>query len=62
MATLVDWFFYEVKQQRSWLVPGWVTAVLDFIEDLVSRYNTVFVVARFSSLTLVPLNPDRYYF
>ena len=31
-------FLYEVKQQRSRLVPGWVTAVLDFIEDPVSRY------------------------
>ena len=31
-------FFYEVKQRRSRLVPGWVTAVLDFVEDLVSRY------------------------
>ena len=31
-------FFYEVKQRRSRLVPGWVTAVLDFVEDPVSRY------------------------
>ena len=31
-------FFYEVKQWRSRLVPGWVTAVLDFVEDPVSRY------------------------
>ena len=30
--------FYEVKQRRSLLVPGWVTAVLDFVEDPVSRY------------------------
>ena len=29
---------YEVKQRRSRLVPGWVTAMLDFIEDPVSRY------------------------
>ena len=29
---------YEVKQRRSRLVPGWVTAVLDFVEDPVSRY------------------------
>ena len=41
MATLVEWlFFYEVKQRRSQLVPGWVTAVLDFVKDPVSRYNT----------------------
>ena len=33
-------FFYEVKQRGSRLVPGWVTAVLDFVEDPVSRYNT----------------------
>ena len=39
IATLVDWLFYEVKQRRSWLVPGWVAAVLDFVEDPVSRYN-----------------------
>ena len=31
-------FFYEVKQRRSRLVSGWVTAVLDFVEDPVSRY------------------------
>ena len=33
-----DWLFYEVKQRRSRLVPGWVTAVLDFVEDPISRY------------------------
>ena len=31
-------FFYEVKQRRAPLVPGWVTAVLDFVGDPVSRY------------------------
>ena len=31
---------YEVKQRKSQLVPGWVAAVLDFVEDPVSRYNT----------------------
>ena len=31
-------FFYVVKLQGSRLVPGWVTAVLDFVEDPVSRY------------------------
>ena len=29
-------FFYEAKQHRSRLVPGWVTAVLEFVEDPVS--------------------------
>ena len=32
-------FFYEVKQRGLRLVSGWVTAVLDFIEDPVSRYT-----------------------
>ena len=32
-------FIYKVKQRRSWLVPGWVTAMLDFVEDPVLRYN-----------------------
>ena len=32
-------FFYKVKQHTSRLVPGWVTVVLDFTEDLVSRYT-----------------------
>ena len=32
-------FFYEVKQLRSRLIPGWVTAVLDFVEDPVSNYS-----------------------
>ena len=31
-------FFYEDKQRRSRLVPGWVTAVLDFVEDPVTCY------------------------
>ena len=31
-------FFYEVKQRTFRLVPGWVTAVLDFVKDPVSRY------------------------
>ena len=31
-------FFYEVKQRRSQLVPGWVTMVLECVEDPVSRY------------------------
>ena len=31
-------FFYKVKQRRSQLVPEWVTAVLDFVQDPVSRY------------------------
>ena len=31
-------FFNEVKQRRPRLVPRWVIAVLDFVEDLVSRY------------------------
>ena len=31
-------FFYKVKQRISRLVPGWVTAVLDFVEDPVSHY------------------------
>ena len=30
--------FYEVKQRRSRLVPGRVTAVLDFAEDPVTCY------------------------
>ena len=30
--------FYEVKQRTSRLVPGWVTAVLDFLGHPVSRY------------------------
>ena len=34
-------FFYEVKQRRGQLVPGWVTTVLDFVEDLVARYKFV---------------------
>ena len=25
-------------QDHNYLVPGWVTAVLDFVEDTVSRY------------------------
>ena len=33
--------FYKVKQLGSRLVPGWVTAVLDFVEDLVSHYRTL---------------------
>ena len=33
-----NWLFYEVKQRRSLLVPGWVTAVLDFIDDSETRY------------------------
>ena len=32
-------FFYEVKQRRARLVPGWVTVVLDFVEDPVSDYT-----------------------
>ena len=31
----------EVKQRRSRLVSGWVTAVLDFVEDPVSRYKNI---------------------
>ena len=31
-------FFYKVKQRRSGLVPGWVTTVLDFVEDPISCY------------------------
>ena len=31
-------FFYEIKQRTPRLVPGWMTAVLDFKEDPVSRY------------------------
>ena len=27
------WPFHKVKQRRSRLVAGWVTAVLDFVED-----------------------------
>ena len=34
----VTGFFYEVKQRRSQLVPGWVIAVLDFVGDPVSCY------------------------
>ena len=30
---VIGFLFYEVKQRRSRLVPGWVTAVLDFVED-----------------------------
>ena len=36
-----DWLFYEVKQQRSQLVPGWVTAVPQFVEDPVSSYKII---------------------
>ena len=36
---VIVFFFYEVKQRGSRLVPGWVTAVLDFVEDPVSRYT-----------------------
>ena len=32
-------FFYEVKQHRSQLVPGYVTAMLDFVEDPISYYK-----------------------
>ena len=31
-------FFYEVKQRTLRLVPGCLTAVLDFVEDPVSCY------------------------
>ena len=34
-------FFYKVKQRTSRLVPGWVTAVLDLVEDSVSRYTYI---------------------
>ena len=27
------WLFHEVKQRRSRLVPGWVTALLDSVDD-----------------------------
>ena len=35
--------FYEVKQWRSRLVPGRVTAVFDFEVDPVSRYSRLYV-------------------
>ena len=33
-----DRLFYEVKHITSRLVPGWVTVVLDFLEDPASSY------------------------
>ena len=36
---LSDWLFYEVKQRRPRLVPGWVIVVLDFVNNPVSHYN-----------------------
>ena len=42
-------FFYEVKQWRLRLVPGWVTTMLDFVEDTVSSY-TVISLTRCSSI------------
>ena len=42
----------EVKQRRSRLVPGWVTAVLDFVEDPVSRYTTYTQLLQYQDRTL----------
>ena len=44
--------FFIVKQRTSRLVPGSVTAVLDFVEDPVSRYtDTEYSFSRIYTLT-----------
>ena len=47
-----DWLFNEVKQRIPRSVPGWAIAVLDFVEDSVSRYTRMTALGHFFLINL----------